>query len=126
MAKAKTVNYTTEQTDELVGAYTAASDDSERAQVVAEYAEKFGKKPRSLIAKLSREGVYVARAKVSKVTGEKPVKKDVIAEMMTKEARNAGVVLVSAEKLNKTDAANLLAFFREYNGTETPEVEAAS
>ena len=99
---------------------------SPQVALARDYAEKFGKKPRSLIAKLSREGVYVARARVSKVTGEKPVKKDVIAEMMTEEARNAGVVLVSAEKLNKTDAANLLAFFREYNGTETPEVEAAS
>ena len=51
---AKTVNYTSEQTAELVAAYVAAPV---KATVEA-FAVKFGKNAKSIVAKLSREGVY--------------------------------------------------------------------
>ena len=54
MAKTeKTVNYTPEQTAELVTAYQAAPT----AETVSAFAEKLGKTTRSIVAKLSREGV---------------------------------------------------------------------
>ena len=39
----KTVNYTPEQTEELVVHYVAANSDESRAAVVATFADKFGK-----------------------------------------------------------------------------------
>ena len=67
--------YTAEQTVEIVAAYNAAPTDA----TVAAFAEKFGKTTKSIIAKLSREGVYKKKAYVSKA-GEKPVKKDSVAD----------------------------------------------
>lgn len=72
---AKTVNYTAEQTAELVAAYVAAPT----SETVATFAEKFGKTARSIVAKLSREKVYVAKTYETK-NGEKPVKKDSVAD----------------------------------------------
>lgn len=70
--KAAVVNYTPEMTAEMVEGYTSG-------MTVEMLAEKFGKTARSVIAKLSREGVYVKKEYVSK-TGEKPVKKDATAD----------------------------------------------
>ena len=78
MAKTeKTVNYTPEQTAELVTAYQAAPT----AETVSAFAEKLGKTTRSIVAKLSREGVYKKKEYVGK-TGEKPVKKDALADKL--------------------------------------------
>ena len=55
MTEAKT-NYTEAQTLELVNEYKAGV-------TVEALAEKLGKSVRSVVAKLSREGVYVAKAK---------------------------------------------------------------
>lgn len=74
-ASAKTVNYTPEMTSELVSAYVA----NPTQETVAVFAEKFGKSVRSIVAKLSREKVYVAKAYETK-TGEKPIKKDSVAD----------------------------------------------
>ena len=68
----KTVNYTPEQTAKMVADYAQG--------VTAEsIAESMGKTVRSVVAKLSREGVYKKKEYVSK-TGEKPVKKDAHAD----------------------------------------------
>ncbi len=72
MAKEKVVNYTAEQTAEMVEAY-------KNGTTTAEIAEKLGKSVRSVVAKLSREKVYVAKTYVSK-TGEPVVKKDETAD----------------------------------------------
>jgi hypothetical protein len=71
----KTVNYTAEQTAALVSAYTA----NPTKETVEAFAVKFGKTAKSVVAKLSREGVYKKAEYVSK-TGEKPVKKDSVAD----------------------------------------------
>lgn len=71
----KTVNYTAEQTAELVQAYT----EKPVKDTVEAFAVKFGKTAKSVIAKLSKEGVYKKAEYVSK-TGEKPVKKDTTAD----------------------------------------------
>jgi putative heme iron utilization protein len=59
MTAAKVVNYTPEQVSELVSAYVA-----EPTQATVEaLASKLGKTARSIVAKLSKEGVYVSKAK---------------------------------------------------------------
>ena len=63
--KTVTVNYTVEQTAEMVSTYVAKP---EKATVEA-LALKMGKSVRSVVAKLSREKVYVKPVAVSK-TGE--------------------------------------------------------
>ena len=70
----KLVNYTPEQTLQMIQDYQAGV-------TVEKIAENMGKTVRSVVAKLSREKVYKAKEYVSK-TGEKPVKKDVHAEMI--------------------------------------------
>lgn len=52
----KTVNYTPEQTAQLVANYKAGA-------TVESLATMFGKTTRSVVAKLSREGVYTAKTK---------------------------------------------------------------
>lgn len=71
---AKTVNYTPEQTLQVIADYQAGVS-------VETIAQNMGKTVRSVVAKLSREKVYKAKEYVSK-TGEKPVKKDIHAEMI--------------------------------------------
>lgn len=68
----KQVNYTQEQTLQIVEGYQAG-------QSVEVLASQFGKSVRSVIAKLSREGVYKAKVYVTK-NGEAPIAKDVLAD----------------------------------------------
>ena len=68
----KVVNYTPEQTAKMVADYA-------QGVTVESIAESLGKTVRSVVAKLSREGVYRKKEYVSK-TGEKPVKKDAHAD----------------------------------------------
>ena len=96
---AKTVNYTAEQTAELVAAYTAAPN---KATVEA-FAVKFGKTTKSIVAKLSREGVYKKAEYVGK-TGEKPVKKDSVADEI---AAYLGMTEAEADSLTKANKSAL-------------------
>lgn len=68
----KAVNYTAEQTAAIVEAYNAG-------KTVESIAEMLGKSTRSIVAKLSREGVYKKKEYVTK-TGEKAIKKDSLAD----------------------------------------------
>jgi hypothetical protein len=72
---AKVQNYTVEQTAELVAAYVAAPT----KETVEAFATKFAKSARSIVAKLARENVYKKPEYVTK-NGEKPVKKDSVAD----------------------------------------------
>lgn len=58
MTTEKMVNYTPEQTAEIVQAYQAG-------QTVEAIAAQIGKSARSIVAKLSREKVYVPKAKAA-------------------------------------------------------------
>ena len=68
MANAK--NYTEEMVSEMTTAYT----DNPTRDTVDALAKQFGKTTRSIIAKLSREGVYVAQPRTTK-SGEPVVAK---------------------------------------------------
>lgn len=72
MTKATQTNYTAEQTQDVITAYQAG-------ETVEAIATRLGKSTRSIVAKLSREGVYKAK---SKAKGEQVTRKaDLIAEI---------------------------------------------
>ena len=102
--KEKAQNYTSEQTAKIV-------QDYQSGVAVEAIAETVGKSVRSVVAKLSREGVYKAKSYVSK-TGERPVKKDFVADEIA-----AILLLTEAEtesltKANKTALAKILQAVR--------------
>lgn len=97
MAATKTVNYTPEQTAEMVAAYVAAPT----AETVAALAEKLGKTARSVVAKLSREKVYVAKVATTK-TGEPIQKKDDTADAIGAVLKMTEAEIDSLTKANKT------------------------
>ena len=91
---AKTVNYTPEQTQKMVADYLAG--------VTAEtIAESLGKTVRSVVAKLSREGVYKAKTYTTK-TGQPVVKKDAHADAIGAILKMSENEIESLTKANKT------------------------
>ena len=97
---AKTVNYTPEQTLKMVADYKSGVS-------VETLAQNLGKSVRSIVAKLSREGVYQKKTYVSK-TGEPVVKKDAHADAI-------GAILQlpenDIESLTKANKSALKAIF---------------
>jgi hypothetical protein len=97
----KVVNYTDEMVEAIRSEYEAAPV---RATVDA-LAARFGKTPRSIIAKLSTLGIYQAPARVTK-TGKPVVKKEaLVAEIVA----TIGVELPSLVKANKQDLEALVS-----------------
>jgi hypothetical protein len=90
----KAVNYTPEQTAKIIADYQAGV-------AVEQIAQAMGKTVRSIVAKLSREKVYVAKQYVTK-TGEKPVKKDVTADAIGAILRLSENDIESLTKANKS------------------------
>jgi len=86
----KAQNYTPEQTQLIVAEYQAGTPIEQIAQLV-------GKSTRSIVAKLSREGVYVAKAKQAAPR----VKKSELVE------RIAQAVGVPSELFESLEKANL-------------------
>ena len=74
----KNVNYAPEVTQAIVTAYTNAPDMS----TVRALAESYGKTTKSIIGKLSREGVYQKTTYTTK-TGAKPITKAEIVAQIT-------------------------------------------
>jgi hypothetical protein len=95
---AKTVNYTPEQTAQMVAQYEAGI-------TVEQIAEMFGKTVRSVVAKLSREKVYKAKTYVSK-TGEAVIKKDTVADYI---GTSLGLTEADTESLTKANKNALKA-----------------
>ena len=83
-------NYTPAQTAEIVSRYQAG-------ETVEALAAALGKTTRSVVAKLSREGVYVAK---TKTTGTARVRK---AELVDKLAKACGVAPEVFESLEKAN-----------------------
>jgi len=94
----KTVNYTPEQTLKLVADYRQGVS-------VEAIAESLGKSVRSIVAKLSREGVYQKKEYQTK-TGETPVSKDALADQI---ANILGLSEADAESLTKANKSALKA-----------------
>ena len=88
MTSKTVVQYTPEQTSTLVAEYTAGAS-------VEAIATAMGKSVRSVIAKLSREGVYVAKGKAN---GSAVIRK---AQMIEAIAARLGVPAEKLESLEK-------------------------
>lgn len=105
--KTVAVNYTPEQTVQIVQMYQAGT-------AVEQIALDMGKSVRSIVAKLSREKVYVAKVATSK-SGEPVVKKDMVADAI------ASLVNLSeseAESLTKANKTALQKIFECLNSME--------
>ncbi len=98
---AKAQNYTAEMTNEIKDLYASG-------QSVEFIAEKFGKTVRSVVAKLSREGVYKAKEYKTK-TGEKPEAKSELVAKIADKANLPIDLCDSLEKVNKQILIGLLA-----------------
>ena len=90
----KVVNYTPEQTLKMVADYQAGA-------TVETIAESMGKTVRSVVAKLSREGVYQKKVYKTK-TGETVVKKDAHADAIGAILRLPENDIESLTKANKS------------------------
>ena len=90
----KAVNYTAEQTAKIIADYQAGV-------AVESIAQAMGETVRSIVAKLSREKVYIAKSYVNK-NGEKPVKKDVTADAIGAILRLSENDIESLTKANKS------------------------
>lgn len=95
-AETKVVNYTPEQTAKVVADYRAG-------MTVEAIAEAVGKTARSVIAKLSKEGVYVAKGKTA---GKRDMLK---SEMVSEIAKLVGKTDEQVESLEKATGPALMA-----------------
>ncbi len=98
---AKTVNYTPEQTSAMLNDYAAGVS----VEVIA---AAVGKSVRSVVAKLSREGVYKKKEYVTK-NGEAVVKKDALADKMAEVFGLTEAETESLTEANKTALLKILA-----------------
>ena len=104
MATAKAPNYSPEQTAQIVADYQAGVS-------VEQIAEKVGKTVRSIVAKLSREKVYIAKEYKTK-NGETPIKKDVHADFIGAALRLSENDIESLTKANKSALRAISDFIR--------------
>ena len=95
----KIVNYTDEQTSTMLEAYLS----NPTRETVDMLAVEFGKSVRSIVAKLSREGVYQKAAPVTK-TGEPVTRKDDLADRL---AAICGLTEAEADSLTKASKSAL-------------------
>ena len=91
-------------TDEMVAQMTEAYVANPTRETVDTIAKDLGKNTRSVIAKLSREGVYVAQPKVTK-TGEPVVRKQELVAMLQD---HFGVQMPTLVKASKADLQKLV------------------
>jgi len=103
-------NYTDAMVDELVAAY----EDAPTRATVDEFADKFNKPARSIIAKLVREGVYKAVARATK-QGTPVIRKSELVEQIES---NLGDSFPSLVKASKADLQALITAIEgaQYNG----------
>ena len=98
MANAK--NYTDEMVSEMTTQYTAKPT----RETVDALADQFGKTTRSIIAKLSREGVYVAQPRTTK-SGEPVISK---SELVAQINEHFGIEMPTLVKAGKQDLQKLV------------------
>lgn len=98
---AKSVNYTPEQVTKMVTEYQSGV-------AVESIAEALGKSVRSVVAKLSREKVYVAKTYTTK-SGEPVAKKDMVADAIGNVLGLTEAETESLTKANKTALSKIFA-----------------
>ncbi len=103
MAEAKK-NYTEDMVAEMTKLYQA----NPTRETVEALASKFGKTVRSIIAKLSREGVYIAQPRVTK-SGEPVVRKAELVAQINAKFDSEFPTLVKASKVYLQNLINHLS-----------------
>ena len=96
----RTPNYTSVMVNEVVSTYTAKPTLS----TVEQLAASMGKNKRSIIAKLVREGVYVAQPRQTK-SGAPIIRK---AELVSTIQSHFGISTPSLEKASKADLQTIV------------------
>ena len=99
MTETKMVNYTQEQTTQLVEEYKAGT-------TVEQLANMLGRSTRSIVAKLAREGVYKAK---QKATGERAQTRSELVMLLEVKLGISCGTLSSLEKCDKTQLALLIS-----------------
>ena len=105
MAATKTVNYTAEQESAILAMANGGKLNSIDAEKLA---EQFGKTVKSVVAKLSRMGVYQKKEYTTK-TGEAVVKKNELADKLAEICDLTEAETTSLEKATKTALAKIIA-----------------
>ena len=103
-------NYTDAMGEELVAAY----EDNPSRDTVDEFAQRFNKPARSIIAKLVREGVYKAVARATK-QGTPVIRKSELVEQIEGNLGNSFPSLVKASKADLQALVNAIEG-AQYNG----------
>ena len=101
----ETVQRAKNYSDEMVAEMHSLYEANPTRETVEQLAETFGKSVRSIIAKLSREGIYVSQPRVTK-TGEPVVRK---AELVAQIEAHFGVEVPTLVKASKTDLQTLIS-----------------
>jgi len=96
----RTPNYTDAMVDTLVSEYQDAPNKS----TVEKLAREFNKSTRSIVAKLVREGVYVAQPRTTK-TGAPVIRK---SELVAQISSALDIEVPTLEKASKADLEKLL------------------
>ncbi len=104
--KTVTVNYTAEQTADMIEQYRA----NPTTDTVAKLAETLGKTVRSITMKLVREKVYVKKEYKTKA-GEYVIKKDALIDKLSEYVDFTEAEATSFEHVNKTALIKLIAKF---------------
>ena len=101
-----TANYTTEQTTAMVSKYQA----NPTRETVEAIAHELGKNTRSVIAKLSREGVYKAQPRVTKRGEPVVLKMELVAQIQ----EHFGEEFPSLVKASKADLQKLVDIISQF------------
>lgn len=104
--------YTNEETDEAIKLYLDANKDN---SIIATIAAKLGKTPRSIVGKLSREGVYEKEVYKTKLGGTPVSKKELVHRISTKLEIDVNII-EGLEKAPKKDLQNLWETLEKCNG----------
>ena len=102
------LNYTQEQVVHMISTHEA-NPSRETVQILA---NEFDKSVKSIIGKLSREGVYQKTEYLSK-TGERPITKKQMVEIIARELVGESSKLAGLEKAPKADLKYLLDLVSE-------------
>ena len=102
---AETVQRAKNYSDEMVAEMHSLYEANPTRETVEQLAEQFGKSVRSIIAKLSREGIYVSQPRVTK-SGEPVVRK---SELVAQIEAHFGVEVATLVKASKTDLQTLIS-----------------
>ena len=115
-----TVNYTDDQVSKMVKTYQAADTSEARKAAVKSIASELGKSVKSVIAKLSREAVYVKAEAVTK-SGNAVIKKETIVSNI---AKALDIEFSQVKSLGKATKADLEMLFKSLSRFEAEPNES--